>query len=278
MRFRRTFVVIAATIGLSASLLGTATAAPAAPRQQSYYLSLGDSLAFGYQPNLVATGDLNATDYRGYAEDFAALRPRLTLVNYGCPGETTTSILNGGCPWTGTLHDSYGAATSQAAAAEAFLRAHHGRVSLISVTIGSNDLLGLVRSCGSDPNPTQCITNGLPATLATLGANYSALLARVTALAPTARIVLFNYYNPLALAVPGSDRFAAAASNVVATLATDPHTSVADAFRAINHSAGSPAEGAFVCALTWECTPFADVHPNDLGYGALTVAMLRAVL
>ena len=39
--------------------------AGAAPARLGYYLSLGDSLAFGYQPDLVAAGDLNAADYRG---------------------------------------------------------------------------------------------------------------------------------------------------------------------------------------------------------------------
>jgi lysophospholipase L1-like esterase len=277
MLFRRPLAVVTAVIAGGASLIAVAAPVSAAPPQQSYYLSLGDSLAFGYQPDLVAAGDLNAADYTGYAENFAAMRPHLTLVNYGCPGETTASMLNGGCPWPGTLHDSYGGATSQAAAAEAFLSAHPGGVSLISVTLGSNDLLGLVDSCSSQPNPTQCVTAGLPATLATLAANYGTLLAHLTAEVPTARVVLFNYYNPLALTLPGSDQLIAVASAVVTQLAATFHASVADAFTAINHAAGSPAERAFLCTRTWECTPFLNIHPTDLGYRALTIALLHAI-
>jgi hypothetical protein len=52
---------------------------------------------------------------------------------------------------------------------------------------------------------------------------------------------------------------------------------VADAFTAINHDAGSPAERAFLCARTWECTSFKDIHPTDLGYRALAIALLHAV-
>jgi lysophospholipase L1-like esterase len=205
------------------------------------------------------------------------MRPRLTLVNYGCPGETSDTMLNGGCQWPGTLHDSYGGAPSQAAAAYAFLTAHPGAVSLISITLGSNDLLTLVRSCETNPNPTQCISDQLPHALATLGINYGRLVAHLALLAPTAKIVLFNYYNPLALTVPGSDSLAAAASDVVDQLAATFHASAADAFTAINHDAGSPAERAFLCARTWECTSFKDIHPTDLGYRALTIALLHAV-
>jgi lysophospholipase L1-like esterase len=233
-------------------------------------------LAFGYQPDLVAAGDLNAADYRGYAEDFAAMRPGLTLVNFGCPGETTHTMLAGGCPWPGTLHDSYGGAPSQAAAALAFLAAHPGEVSLISVDIGSNDLLALVGACRSAPDPVQCITDGVPATLAALAANYATLLAQVTALAPNAQLVLFDYYNPLALSLPGSDQLVAVAGSVVDQLATRFHAAVADAFTAINHAAGSPAERAFLCTRTWECTSFQNIHPTDLGYRALAIALLAA--
>jgi lysophospholipase L1-like esterase len=272
-------MLIRRVLALGGALLAAMTfgvAAPAAAASPNYYLSLGDSLAFGYQPNLVAAGDLNAADYRGYAEDFAMMRPHLSLVNFGCPGETSGTMLSGGCPWPGTLHDSYGAAPSQAAAAVAFLAAHPGQVSLISIDIGSNDLLALVNSCSGAANLVACVTAGLPSTLGALAAHYGALLAQLRALAPAAHIVLFNYYNPLALTVPGSDQLSAVASGVVDQLAATFHASVADAFTAINHSAGSPAERAFICTRTWECTPFHNIHPTDLGYRVLSIALLDA--
>lgn len=279
---RRAIVLLAVLLGVSAVAVPAATAAPA-PRsaaQSGYYLSLGDSLAFGYQPDLVAAGDLNAAAYRGYAEDFVAMRPHLSLVNYGCPGETTSTLLNGGCPWlaqpTATLHDSYGSAPSQLAAATAFLAAHRGQVSLISVAIGSNDLLALVSSCRSAAEPLQCAAAGVPATLATMARNYGYLLATLRQLAPNAQIVLFNFYNPLELSLPGSDQLALAAGAVVDQLAATFGAAVADAFGAINHKAGSPSERAFICTRTWECTPYVNIHPTDLGYRALAVALLQA--
>lgn len=55
------------------------------------------------------------------------------------------------------------------------------------------------------------------------------------------------------------------------------HATVADAFAVMNHAAGSPAEEAFLCSRTWECTGFANIHPTDLGYRALAVALLHAL-
>ena len=179
---------------------------------------------------------------------------------------------------SGTLHGSYGGAPSQAAAAAAFLGAHPGQVSLITADIGSNDLLALVNACTGTPDVIACITAGLSTTLGTLATNYGTLLATIRALAPTARVVLFNYYNPLALALPGSDQLSTVASGVVNQLAATLHASVADAFGTINHTAGSPLETLGVCALTWECRSYHNIHPNSLGYAALTFALIRALV
>jgi lysophospholipase L1-like esterase len=259
--------------GATASQVGAAAAAPVPPpAQPGYYLSLGDSLAFGYQPDLVAAGDLNPADYRSYAEDFAAMRPALTLVNYGCPGETTITMSGGGCAWPSfALHDSYGAAASQLDAAVAFLGSHLGQVKLISVDIGSNDLLAVLGQCGS--TDISCIQAGIQQ----MAGRYAQIVGTLRALAPDAKIVLFNFYNPLALSFPGSDTLAQGASTVVDQVAAAFGASVADAFGAINHVAGSPSEKAFLCARTWECTSYQNIHPTDLGYRALAIALLHAV-
>ena len=270
---------------LAVAALGVGVAGPADARTRddarSYYLSLGDSLAYGYQPNLVAAGDLDPAHYASYAEDFARLDRRVTLVNYGCPGETSTSLVAGGCPWPMTaLHDSYGGAGSQLAAATAFLTAHRGHVSLVTIDIGSNDLLALVGTCQATTTSTTaleaCLSTGLPATISTIAVNYARLLGTVKALAPEAHVVMFNLYNPMALTLPGSDQLVGVVNEALARVAAQAGAQVADAFRAINVKAGSPAEKASVCLLTWECTSYANVHPDTLGYAALTWALIVA--
>src|SRR5262247_952289 len=98
-----------------AALVGTTVAVTPASANNStqYYLALGDSLAFGFQPN----GDFT----HGYVQQLSAQLPGLVLVNLGCPGETSTTFVTGGrCP--------YPNGASQLATAIAFLRAHPGKV------------------------------------------------------------------------------------------------------------------------------------------------------
>jgi lysophospholipase L1-like esterase len=264
-----------------ATLVGLSSASAQARPPSSYYLSLGDSLAFGYQPNLVAAGDVNPADYHSYAEDLARVDPALSLVNFGCPGETTGTLVAGGCPWPAPLHNSFGGATSQLAAARAFLTAHPGQVSLVSIDIGSNDLLALVSQCEAAATSSAalqiCLTAGLPATLTTIATNYEIVLQTVKSLAPGARVVMFNLYNPLAVTLPGSDQLVGVVNQTLAAIATGAHASVANAFGAINIKAGSPIEKLAVCALTWECTSFKNVHPTSLGYASLTLALIAAI-
>ena len=76
------------------------------------------------------------------------------LVNFGCGGATTTSILQakGECRAPAARRAVYTNKT-QTAAAEAFLRANRGQVGLITVSIGGND----VTKCVSEADPTTCV-------------------------------------------------------------------------------------------------------------------------
>ena len=118
---------------------------------RSYYLALGDSIAYGFQPNKAKPAPPSAFD-TGYVDVFAArlrkLSPKIQVVNYGCPGESTMTFINGGCPWLAEkrrLHDAFKG--SQLEAALAFLRAHRGQVSPITLT----SLRWVCRRCAS-PN------------------------------------------------------------------------------------------------------------------------------
>ncbi len=69
----------------------------------TYYLALGDSIAYGVQPDKVDRA-LPPSGYRtGYVDVFAArLRPlslKIRVVDYSCPGESTVTFVRGGCPW-----------------------------------------------------------------------------------------------------------------------------------------------------------------------------------
>lgn len=282
MRRSRAKSLVAVGAALASLVLGSSavgSAAEAAPARTSTYVSLGDSLAFGYQPDLVAAHDFNPADYSSYAEDFAAMRPHLALANFGCPGETTTSLISGGCPWIVTAgaptHMPFGGA-SQLDAALAYLGSHSD-TSLVTLDIGSNDLLAVVDPCLTTSNPMACMQQGLPGALASIAHNIGVILSAVHQAAPHAQLVVFNLYNPLALSLPSSDALIGQANTVIAGVARSLGARVADAFAVMNHAAGSPAERAFVCSRTWECTPYENIHPTDLGYKQMASALLHSL-
>lgn len=69
------------------------------PKQ--YYLALGDSITYGYQAYKHAAGLPPSAFSTGYvdilAEHLREIQPAITVVNYGCPGESTRSFLKGPC-------------------------------------------------------------------------------------------------------------------------------------------------------------------------------------
>src|SRR5580658_1421750 len=128
----RKFLLLASAAAV-ALLAGAAIPVAAAARTglpAKYYVSLGDSLAQGVQPD-PASGQSVETD-RGYVDDlfahYSAQFPgHLHLVKLGCAGETTTSMLTGaGSPCTYPQG-------SQLAAAVAFITAHRSEVTLITI-------------------------------------------------------------------------------------------------------------------------------------------------
>src|SRR5262249_49635067 len=105
-------------LGLAA-LPGTAavvsrSAPPVFQAPQSYYLALGASIAYGFQPTKAKPGAAPSAFDTGYVDRFAArlrkLSPEIKVVNYGCPGESTVTFARGGCPASADhikLHDPF---------------------------------------------------------------------------------------------------------------------------------------------------------------------------
>jgi lysophospholipase L1-like esterase len=108
-------------------------AASGAADPPSYYVSLGDSLARGWQPG--SDGHSRNTN-QGYVDDVAASlgsrHPGLTTVKFGCGGETAATMLAGGI-----CHYARG---TELAEAENFLHGHKGKITAVTVNIGDNDV------------------------------------------------------------------------------------------------------------------------------------------
>src|SRR4029079_4607300 len=137
--------VVTGVLGLVllTAIAASAASGPVYQAPQAYYLALGDSITYGFQPNKPKAAPPSAFD-SGYVDLFAVrlrkLSPKIQVVNYGCPGESTRTFAVGGCEGRGdvkALHDSFKGA--QLDAALAFLRAHSGEVGPVTLTLFGND-------------------------------------------------------------------------------------------------------------------------------------------
>ena len=108
----RSLVVVFAAFVLVLALLAATAGGAGGPR--GYYLALGDSITYGFQPTKAKPGARPSAFVTGYVDVFAkALRknsPGIEVVNYGCPGESTVTFVRGGCPAFADrvkLHDAF---------------------------------------------------------------------------------------------------------------------------------------------------------------------------
>jgi len=235
-----------------------------------YYLALGDSIAYGFQtdkaeaglpPDAFDTGFVNL-----FSDRLQTLRPGNTTVNYSCPGESTRSYRSP-CIWKASghaLHDDYSG--SQADAALAFLRAHRGQVSPITVSLNGNDATEFVRSC--PPGDLACIANGAPAAIAAYQTRMTNIVRQLRSAAPDAEIILSGSYNTNVGAFAVSDPLFIALNAAEAAVATDTHALFANPFPVFNPQGDQSVETAAICALTLVCTR-GDTHPSDAGYRAI---------
>ena len=134
---------VAAVVLVAAPL---ASAKAPAPR---YYVSLGDSLSQGVQPNV---SGLSLETNQGYADQlYTILRGRirnLKLVKFGCPGDTTTSLLTG---------------KGNAIAAKFFKCNRTGARSSRPPSASSRRITSAVRSCWSRSTSAPTIVDGCTA-------------------------------------------------------------------------------------------------------------------
>lgn len=242
-----------------------------------YYVSLGDSYAVGYQP----LPHPHATS--GYTA-VVAKAGGLELENFGCAGATTTSVLHSvGCVSPAASDAVSYPSQTQAAAATGFIERHKGAISLITVSIGGNDVLG----CATASNLLGC---ALPA-LATVKVNVETLVAELRRAAGADVPILGLTYPDVFLGTwvypPGKPDTALAALSVDAfrqlfnptlqqayteagghfldiTADTDAYTSLSSKVT-LSPYGRIPLAVARVCNLTWYCSQ-GNIHANTSGY------------
>jgi lysophospholipase L1-like esterase len=282
----RRIVAAMSAVVLTLALAGPALAAPGASGDHAvhYYLSLGDSLAAGYQPTGDPT-DMFRTDeaytdqlYTMVKDEWSNLRH----VKLGCPGETTTTFREGGiCGYD---------EGSQLDQAVAFLHAHRQFVAFVTIDLGWNDF-----PCHDS---IACLAPGA----ALVSRNLPGILADLRAAAgPDVPIVGGTLYDPFlvywlqgtpegqALARMSVDQAIVPIDAMVSGIYASYGMPVADVLGAFHTEDWTPVPASFpggtlprnvatVCALTWVCvTGGTDFHANADGYHVMALAWLAAL-
>lgn len=233
---------------------------------KTYYLALGDSLAYGYQPNF--------DWWDGYADDLYSgdLQPQGTAayINLACPGETSGSFITGGCPYWYLRKSFY--LGSQMNAALRFISAHPGQVSPVTIDIGANDALGAI-------NPSTCtVASNWDIVLSTFDTNFKSILSTLSsALNGTGDLVAMNYYDPYQNQCAGNPDVLSKLQLFNDHIASDAAmygVPVADVFTAFG---GADTPNPNICMYTWMCSSQHDVHATSDGYLIMAVAFEDAL-
>jgi lysophospholipase L1-like esterase len=269
-------VVLLITVlpGVRSTAIGAATATS----PTSYYIALGASLVTG-------DGSTGGADYVNdlgtYAQEGIS---GLQVVNLGCGGETTTTMINGG-------HCTKYSTGSQLGDAEAFLQAHPGQVAFVTIDIGADDVLG----CASAGTINEsCFESGL----AKMEQNLPTILTGLRAAGGSVPIVGIEYYDPfLEYWLDGTSGQEAAQESV--SLVGQLNSALASAYAQYGVTPANaattfdtsnwaltgswegttvPANVGIICNWTNMCTSGGtNVHTNNTGYAELA-STFEAVL
>jgi lysophospholipase L1-like esterase len=252
-------------------------------------VALGDSVTFGYQESQVvpAPNYGNASSFFGYPEQFGA-QLRLRVANLGCPGETSSSLINptaesngcenvlgkgGGYRTVDPLHVRYRG--SQLEYAVSYLRRNRN-VRLVSLMIGANDYFVCVETtrdaCTTRPERDSVLRK--------VGANVGTILSAIRHKARyRGQLAIVNYYS-LNYGSALSDAQSTALNQAVDEAARPYGARIADGFGGLRLAAFHSGAGGDTCKaglLTELSSGKCGIHPSYAGQALLAQALMKAV-
>jgi lysophospholipase L1-like esterase len=300
-RVRRTALIVALLVVLGGCTGGTppAKSTPSAPSRPSthssappaerVYVSVGDSYATGYRP--AGDGVPAGTTRDGFAY-LVAEQSGLRLINVACNGATSAGLRDEpGCSPANRGPDAPDpAGRTQLDAAVQVLREHQGRVGLVTVVIGGNDLTRCV--------PAQDVVTCATDVVTEIQANLAAILPVLREAAGDAPIVGLTYpdvflgawvspdfpdgkdlarqsvflFRTFFNTVLEAEYDKIDADFVDVTAATGGYAPLTETVQDPVYGP-VPAPVAKVCALTYFCT-HTDVHPTPTGHQTIAAAIL----
>lgn len=264
--------------------------APTDARRGVVYLALGDSLSRGVQPD--GTRSLKYGYPRVLEKRLIEqIKPAPILVEAGCGGATTESMIAGGkdCePDAPIPYANENRASSQLIWAVKQLEARKDLPTLVTLTVGGND----ITPCTSPS--VQKVESCLEEVIPVLKKNWTVIARRLQAAAgPKTVLAVATTYDPILGYIRlegGKNADAAKAFHRLIVRRVNPimrrvfakyDWKIADVADAM-HEKGSidDRDGravSAVCTLTWACGNF-DVHLNDEGYALAADVFEAAVI
>jgi lysophospholipase L1-like esterase len=212
-------------------------------------------------------------------------------VNAACPGETSLSFMMSGVTdygcnsmgpqgqppyktWAG-LHTTYSGTQLSFALSQL---STNKQINLVTLGIGSNDVLLFIRNCGLTSDPPGCINNGLPGVFSMYAYNLGQILTLIRSTSPGAgyqgTLVLVGYYSPS----PDLNTIAVTLNSIMKSMSAQFHTIFADGFTAFE-TAAAPFGGE-VCkaGLLIRLSPTTcDIHPTPIGQDLLAATVLASI-
>ena len=254
------------------------------------YLALGDSVAFGFDPTLFVPNQPppSPAAFTGYPEVVADILHLFTSqkeVNAACPGETSGSFMTPGAPDYGChslgpqgqppfktfvgLHTNYSGTQLSFAVSQLSANKH---IKLVTLGIGSNDVLLLLKDCAGDP---VCVNTQLPGVLGTYGQNLGVILTAIrTGAKYSGKLILLKYYSPS----PALNGIAVALNGTMEAVGSQFGAVFADGFTAFQIASapfgGDPCPAGLVIRLS---PTTCDIHPSPLGRDLLAVTVVAAI-
>lgn len=261
------------------------------PPADQVYVSLGDSYATGWRPEDGGTPAGASRDGFAY---LVAQRSDLRLINLACSGATSATMRSApGCaPGNRALDAPDPAGETQLDAALRTLREHRGRVGLVTVVIGGNDLA----PCATESEPLACASQAVTE----IQTNLATILPALREAAGDAPIVGLTYPDVflgawVSPAFPDGEDLARLSVPLFrdffnTTLESEYEridakfvdvTATTGGYGPLTEVTQDPTYGpiptpvAKICALTYFCE-HTDVHPTPAGHQTIADAVLSA--
>ncbi len=280
MRLENWVVIVVAAMMVASVVVAPPSFASARKKPiPMFYVSLGDSYAAGFQGGPGVPG--------GYATKVVtdvAPKHKLILRNFACGGATTSSLLSAvGCSNHATTNAVAYPTMTQIAAAISFIDAHRGRIGLITITIGGNNLGNSVANVPAMQvdivNISAQLRDAAGRSVPIIGLTYPDVdlvdwLSGGGDIASAEESVtaFSQVINPALVAGYSSSNI----TFVDITAASGAYTPLTQLVIYSTYGE-TPYAVAQLCILTWMCSK-SNVHPTDAGYTLIAKQIVKAYL